>query len=79
MRCLLGLGFYERTWGDLLLLFALMALSMVMTVAKFAREETRLGGGLATELLGCLIMSVYLKYASINGAMLSGLCHAICF
>ena len=56
-----------------------MALSMAMTVTKNKRMGISGRVELATELLGCLIMSVYLKYPSINGAMLSGLCHTICF
>jgi hypothetical protein len=76
LRCLLGVGFYTRVWGDFLLLAALVLLSILMTFLKNMALNLRLGQEFREEIAGCVILSVYLKYPSITANMLSVLnCH----
>ena len=72
LRCLLGVGFYSRVWGDFLLLAALVLLSILMTFLKNKALNLRLGQEFKEEIVGCVILSVYLKYPSITANMLSG-------
>ena len=72
MRCLLKVGYYALVWGDLLLLVALTALSIIIIILKNRVLNLRQGQELVGEILGCVILSVYLKYPSLTATMLSG-------
>ena len=72
IRCALGLSFYWRVWGDLVLLVGLFLLSVTLTVAKNVVFGLEMGSDLKQELLGCALLVVYLKYPSINEGMFSG-------
>ena len=79
IRCALGLSFYWRVWGDLLLLVGLFLLSTTLTVAKNVIFGLERGLDLQQELLGCAVLVVYLKYPSINEGMFSGIVTVIDF
>ena len=79
IRCALGLSFYWRVWGDLLLLVGLFLLSTTLTVAKNVMLRLERGLDLQQELLGCAVLVVYLQYPSINEGMFSGIVTVIDF